>query len=422
MIARRILETVEQRLSQMPGVVLLGPRQVGKTTLARSLARSRAPEGLYLDLERAADRRRLTDADAFLRDQPRRLVVLDEIHRAPELFETLRGIIDDRRAAGERAGHFLLLGSASLDLMQQTSESLAGRVAHVEMMPIDVSEIGESGIVVDSLWLRGGFPDSVTAPSDRESLAWRRDFLRSYLERDVPMFAPRLPAAAVGRLWEMLAHGHGSLLNHARLASSLGVSSPAVGRYIDLLVDLLLVRRLRPWSGNLGKRLVRSPKVYVRDAGVLHALLEIETAHALLGHPIAGPSWEGFVIENLIAVADAGLTPSFLRTARGAEIDLVFERGGRVEFAIEIKRSTAPTVSRGFREGCHDLSPRAAFVVHGGSDEWPMGGDVTAISLSALMQRLRDARLDDEQRPVSDVTAGGPASAEVDSARFSPRR
>ena len=389
MITRRVMQTVEERLRHMPGVVLLGPRQVGKTTLARAIARSRAPEALYLDLERPADRRRLHDADDFLRDQPRKLVVLDEIHRAPDLFEILRGIIDDRRAAGERAGHFLLLGSASLDLMRQASESLAGRVAHVEMTPIDVGEIGGTDIAVDTLWLRGGFPESVTATSDRTSLAWRRDFLRSYLERDVPMFAPRLPTAAIERLWEMLAHGQGSLLNQARLASSLGVSSPAVGRYIDLLVDLLLVRRLRPWAGNLGKRLVRSPKVYVRDAGVLHALLEIESRHALLGHPIAGPSWEGFVIESLIAAADPGLTPFFLRTARGAEIDLVFERGGQVELAIEIKRSTAPTVSRGFREGCADLSPRAAFVVHGGGDEWPMGGDVTAISLLALARRMR---------------------------------
>ena len=389
MITRRVMQTVEDRLRHMPGVVLLGPRQVGKTTLARAISRSRAPDALYLDLERPADRRRLHDADDFLRDQPRRLVVLDEIHRAPDLFEILRGIIDDRRAAGDRAGHFLLLGSASLDLMRQASESLAGRVAHVEMAPIDVGEIGGTDISVDTLWLRGGFPESVTATSERTSLAWRRDFLRSYLERDVPMFAPRLPTAAVERLWEMLAHGQGSLLNQARLASSLGVSSPAVGRYIDLLVDLLLVRRLRPWAGNLGKRLVRSPKVYVRDAGVLHALLEIESSHALLGHPVAGPSWEGFVIESLIAVADPGLTPSFLRTSRGAEIDLVFERGGQVELAIEIKRSTAPTVSRGFREGCADLAPRAAFVVHGGDDEWPMGGNVTAISLSALAQRLR---------------------------------
>ena len=388
MITRRALHAVEERLSHMPGVVLLGPRQVGKTTLARSIARSRAPDALYLDLERPADRRRLHDADDFLRDQPRRLVVLDEIHRAPDLFEILRGIIDDRRAAGERAGHFLLLGSASLDLMRQASESLAGRVAHIELAPIDVGEIGGTNIDVDTLWVRGGFPESVTAATDRSSLAWRRDFLRSYLERDVPMFAPRLPTAAVERLWEMLAHGQGSLLNQARLASSLGVSSPAVGRYIDLLVDLLLVRRLRPWAGNLGKRLVRSPKVYVRDAGVLHALLEIESGHALLGHPIAGPSWEGFVIESLIAAAAPGLTPSFLLTARGAEIDLVFERGGQVELAIEIKRSTAPTVSRGFREGCADLTPRAAYVVHGGDDEWPMGGHVTAISLTALAQRI----------------------------------
>lgn len=373
----------------MPAVVLLGPRQVGKTTLARQLAAARGPGALYIDLERAADRRRLADPDAFLRAQAGKLVVVDEIHRAPDLFATLRGIIDDRRAAGERAGHFLLLGSASIDLLRQASETLAGRIAAVELSPLDLREVTDAGVGdIERLWVRGGFPESVLSGTDEDSLVWRQSFVRSYLERDVSMFAPRLPAETIGRLWTMLAHGQGSVLNQTRLASSLGVSAPAIGRYIDLLVDLLLVRRLRPWSGNVGKRLVRSPKVYVRDSGLVHALLELETWEDVLGHPVAGPSWEGFVIENLVVAAGERRTPYFYRTEDGAEVDLVFERGGSVEMAVEIKRTTAPTVSRGFRSSLDILRPDHAYLVHAGGEIWPVDGGVTAIPLGGLMDRL----------------------------------
>lgn len=373
----------------MPAVVLVGPRQVGKTTLARQLAAARGPGALYIDLERAADRRRLADPDAFLRAQAGKLVVVDEIHRAPDLFATLRGIIDDRRAAGERAGHFLLLGSASIDLLRQASETLAGRIAAVELSPLDLREVTDAGVGdIERLWVRGGFPESVLSGTDEDSLVWRQSFVRSYLERDVPMFAPRLPAETIGRLWTMLAHGQGSVLNQTRLASSLGVSAPAIGRYIDLLVDLLLVRRLRPWSGNVGKRLVRSPKVYVRDSGLVHALLELETWEDVLGHPVAGPSWEGFVIENLVVAAGERRTPYFYRTEDGAEVDLVFERGGSVEMAVEIKRTTAPAVSRGFRSSLDILRPDHAYLVHAGGEIWPVDGGVTAIPLGGLMDRL----------------------------------
>lgn len=390
MIHRLDRATVLGHLRDFPAVVLLGPRQVGKTTLARGIARERKDRALYLDLERPSDRRRLDDAEAYLRAQTGRLVVIDEIHRVPGLFEILRGIIDQRRAAGDRAGHFLLLGSASLDLMRQASESLAGRVAYVELPPVVTQELPR-GVPVNRLWVRGGFPESLLARTDAKSLVWRQQFVRSYLERDVPMFAPRLPSETVGRLWGMLAHLQGSLLNHSRLASSLGVSAPTVTRYLDLLVDLLLVRRLQPWSGNVGKRLVRSPKWYVRDAGVLHALLGLERLDDVLGHPVAGPSWEGFVIENLVNAAGGDRLPMFLRTERGAEIDLLLERGGRVEIAVEVKRTTAPAVSKGFRIGCADLRPKAAYLVHGGTDTWPMGGGVTAISLPNLMQKLRES-------------------------------
>lgn len=387
-LTRRLRLLIEDRLRHMPGVVLLGPRQVGKTTLARQIATQRKARAIYLDLERPVDRRRLTDADAFLRAQTGKLVVIDEIHRAPALFETLRGIIDDRRAARERAGQFLLLGSAALDLMRQASESLAGRIAYLELAPIDALELPKRVGDVNRLWTRGGFPESLLADDDATSLAWRRSFVRSYLERDVPMFAPRMPAETIGRLWTMLAHSQGTPLNQSRLGSSLAVSAPAVGRYIDLLVDLLLVRRLRPWSGNVGKRLVRTPKIYIRDSGLTHALLDLETWEDVLGHPVAGPSWEGCVIENLVAAAGDRRTPYYYRTEDGAEIDLLFERGGKAEVAIEIKRSSAPELSRGFHSAYRTLKPKVAYLVHGGDKTWPITKGVQAIALDDLMRLL----------------------------------
>jgi predicted AAA+ superfamily ATPase len=389
MLARYLKPFIEDRLRHMPAVVLLGPRQVGKTTLARDIAATSNASALYLDLERPVDRRRLNDADAYLRAQSGKLVVIDEIHRAPALFDTLRGIIDDRRASGARVGHFLLLGSASIDLMQQASETLAGRVAFAELAPINLLELPAEVGTINRLWTRGGFPDSLLAVDDEDSLSWRHDFVRSYLERDVPMFAPRLPAETIGRLWTMLAHSQGTPLNQSRLAASLAVSAPAIGRYIDLLVDLLLVRRLRPWSGKIGKRLVRTPKTYVRDSGLAHALLDLETWDDILGHPVAGASWEGFVIENLIAVAGDRRTPYYYRTEDGAEVDLLFERGGRIETAIEINRSTAPALSKGFRSACEALKPKKSYLLHGGDDSWPIEKGVDAISLHNLMQRLR---------------------------------
>jgi uncharacterized protein len=353
---------IHRALGRAPAVALLGPRQIGKTTLARELAGGE-PGAVYLDLERTADQRRLDDAGGFLRAQAGRLVVIDEVHRAPALFAELRGVIDERRRAGERARQFLLLGSASLDLVQTASETLAGRIVYAEIGAVTPEEAAAVGIGLDRLWLRGGFPDSLTAADDAASLDWRQAFIRSYLERDVPMFAPRLPATTIGRLWSMLANAQGTVLNAARLAQGLGVSAPAVTRYIDLLGDLLLVRRLQPWSGNLTKRLVRSPKIYVRDSGLVHAFLEIGGLHHLLGHPVVGASWEGFVIEALIAAAGPRRIPLFYRTHDGAEIDLVFERAGRVEAAFEIKRSSAPKIEQGFAFACDDLKVERRYVV-----------------------------------------------------------
>ena len=388
MISRHAETIVREKLLQIPAVVLLGPRQVGKTTLAKQIADNWPGGAVYLDLERPADRLRLEDADSYLRAQQGKLVIMDEIHRAPGVFEVLRGIIDDNRQAGQRSGQFLLLGSAALDLMRQSSETLAGRVAYLDIAPLNIGEVNQAGIKDNELWLRGGFPDSLLAPDDTLSLNWRRDFIRSYLERDVPMFAPRLPAETIGRLWTMLAYQQGSVLNQSRIASALGVANPTIDRYIDLLVDLQLLRRLRPWGGNIGKRLVKSPKVYVRDSGILHGLLELETLNDLLGHPVCGLSFEGHCIENLIQAAGNRRVPYFYRTHAGAEIDLLFEKGGRPEIAIEVKRSTAPSPEKGFALACDDLSIEQRYVVYPGTERIPLRHGAQAIGLQELATLL----------------------------------
>lgn len=373
------------RLEESPAVALLGPRQVGKTTLALDLAAQWPAACTYLDMERPADRARLQDADAFLRSLDKHLIILDEIHRMPGLFEVLRGIIDERRRAGQRSGQFLLLGSGSLDLMQQSSETLAGRIAYLDVAPIHALEWSPQDL--ETLWLRGGFPDSLLAGSQEASLRWREDFLQTYLQRDVPMFAPRLPAETIGRLWTMLAHLQGTLLQQSRLASSLGVSVPAVSRYIDLLVDLKLVRRLQPWSENGNKRLVRTPKVYVRDSGMVHALLGIDRLFDLNSHPVCGPSFEGFCIDNLLAVATR-YTPYCYRTHAGSEIDLLLVRAGRPAIAVEIKRSSSPTLSKGFAIACDDLKIDERYLVYPGTERFPVRHGTQAIALTDLMRHL----------------------------------
>ena len=392
MIPRLAESAVRKKLLQTPAVVLLGPRQVGKTTLARQIAGNWPGGAVYLDLERSADRLRLEDAEDYLRAHVGRLVIMDEIHRAPGVFESLRGIIDENRLAGVRSGQFLLLGSASLDLMRQSSETLAGRVSYMDISPIHIQEIVPVQIEPEQLWLRGGFPDSLLAADEEHSLDWRRDFIRSYLERDVPMFAPRLPSETIGRLWTMLAHQQGGLLNQARIASSLGVSNPTIDRYIDLLVDLQLIRRLRPWSSNAGKRLVKAPKVYVRDSGILHGLLELKTRNDVLGHPVCGPSFEGFCIDNLIAAAGVERTAYFYRTQVGAEIDLVLEKGGHPDIAIEVKRASAPRPERGFSIACDDLKIERRYVVYPGEESFALRNGAQAISLAQLCAELRDSK------------------------------
>jgi uncharacterized protein len=387
MIPRIIQSKVEAALARQAAVALIGPRQVGKTTLAHEIAESRP--SIYLDLEATADKDKLSDPVLFLGKYADKLVILDEIHRVPALFEALRGIIDTGRRAGHRTGRFLLLGSAAIDLLRQSGETLAGRIAYVDLMPLTASEVDEADLI--RLWLRGGFPDSFLAATDADSLELRRNFIRTYLERDVPMFGPRIPAETLERLWVMLAHNQGTLLNASRLGSGLGVSAPTVTSYIGLLVDLLLVRRLLPFHANVGKRLVKSTKTYVRDSGLTHALLNIETYEDLLGHPVSGPSWEGFVIENLITAAPDRTRASFYRTAAGAEIDLILEIGGRHgTWAVEIKRSLSAKPQRGFYQAVEDIQPSKAFVVHAGDDRYPISESIEAIGVRGLAQALSE--------------------------------
>ncbi|MCG3188758.1 MAG: hypothetical protein LKCHEGNO_00913 [Burkholderiaceae bacterium] len=385
LIPRRLLATLTGALAESPAVALLGPRQAGKTTLAHEAAKARP--AVYLDLESEADRAKLADPEAYLAQHEGTLVVLDEIQRTPQLFRSLRGLIDAGRRRGRGHGRFLILGSASIDLLKQSSESLAGRIRYLELAPLDAGEVGTRR--VNALWLRGGFPESLLAASDAASLRWRTDFIRTYLERDIPQLGPRIPAQTLRRLWTMLAHQQGGLLNAAALARSLAVDAKSVAIYLDLLVDLLLVRRLPPWHGNVKKRLVKAPKVYVRDSGLVHALLDIGDREALLSHPVAGGTWEGLAIESLIAAAPLGTGAFFYRTAAGAEVDLVLKLPGhRKPWAIEIKRGLAPKLERGFHAACDTLNPAQRRVVYGGSERFPLGDGIEAVSLVGLCQEL----------------------------------
>lgn len=386
MINRDKVCEVAELLAAFPAVAILGPRQVGKTTLAREVGKQRL--SVYLDLESERDRSKLTDPAHYLARHQDKLVILDEIHRVPELFQTLRGLIDENRRAGRRTGHYLALGSASIELLRQSGESLAGRIAYAQLFPFNLAETGVA--TLEQLWLRGGFPDSFLARSHRQSQLWRRNFIRTYLERDIPQFGPRVPAERLRRFWTMLAHLHGSVLNAVGMARSLGVDGKTVSNYLDLLVDLLVVRRLPPWSGNVGKRLVKSPKMYIRDSGLLHTLLQIGDFENLLGNPKCGDSWEGFVIENLLSVMPEDGEAAFYRTAAGAEVDLVLHFCGNT-WAIEIKRTTAPKLSKGFHIACGDIRPTRKFVVYDGTACYRLSDDIVALPLAALMARLRSA-------------------------------
>ena len=386
MIPRHIYYSVENALRYQAAVALIGPRQVGKTTLALQIGKDK--NALYLDLENSEDRAKLASPVLFFENAEDRLIILDEIHRVPELFQTLRGVIDNGRRIGKGKGRFLILGSASLDLLRQSGESLAGRIEYINMTPITAIEIEPDLASRERLWLRGGFPESYLAENDAVSLSLRKSFIRTYLERDVPMFGARIPAETMERLWTMLAHLQGSLLNASDLGRALSISTQSVTRYIDLLVDLLLVRRLRPYHANIGKRLVKSPKIFVRDSGLVHALLGIETLDRLAGNPVVGASWEGFVLETLFSVLPWRSQAFFYRTTVGAEIDLLIEHADGTLWAIEIKRGMSGKLERGFYHAKSDLNPSRCFVVHAGDDCYPLAEGIEAMSVRAMAEEL----------------------------------
>lgn len=385
MISRLLYPKLSEALANSPAVALLGPRQVGKTTLALEIGQT--VNALYLDLESEQDLAKLAQPELYLADHQDRLVIIDEVHRLPGLFPVLRGLIDKGRRAGLRAGRYLLLGSASLDLLKQSGETLAGRIAYLELAPFHILETGD--LPSESLWVAGGFPESLLATDPRQSLRWRQDFIRTYLERDIPQFGPRIAAEALRRFWVMLAHNQGGLLNTAQFSRNLGVDVKTVNGYLDLLVDLMLVRRLPPWHANIGKRLVKSPKVYVRDSGLVHALLAIQDKESLLAHPVVGQSWECFVIENLLAAGMGQVEGFFYRTGGGAEIDLLLLWPDGTLWAVEVKRSLSPKLERGFYAACDDLKPAKKFVVYPGDERYRIASDIEAISLAALAEQIR---------------------------------
>jgi len=382
MIPRISQQKIIQKLSAFSAVGIIGARQVGKTTLALEIGKTIPSQ--YLDLENPLDLAKLEDPLNYFQQHTDKLIILDEIQRKPELFPILRGVIDQNRRAGRRYGQFLVLGSASVDLLRQSSESLAGRIVYEEMTPILLREYQKD---YRELWIRGGFPDSLLAPTASDSMDWRQSFISTYLERDIPFFSPRIASTTMRRLWTMLAHNHGQLLNASNLAKSLAISNSSVSRYIDLLEDLFLVRKITPWHKNTGKRVTKSPKVYIADSGILHTLLNIPDMESLISHPVAGTSWESFVVENIRRVLHSSSAAYFYRTSGGAEIDLIIQFGDKT-LAIEIKKSSVPKLERGFYEACRDIQPAEKYVIYQGDDTFYMKNDVLAMGLQEFLKKV----------------------------------
>jgi len=385
-IGRGLESQLLNSLEKYPVTALLGPRQCGKSTLAKKVL-GQLGGATYLDLERPSDRAKLRDPEAYFESQKGALICLDEIQRVPELFPVLRSMVDKTG----RPGQFLVLGSASRDLLRQSSETLAGRISYLELTPFLASELPATNDSQQRLWLRGGFPGSCKAKTDSDSLEWRINFTQTFLERDVPALAPGFSPPAIGRLWSMCAHWHGQLANYSRFASSLGASDHTVRSWLELLCGAFLVRLLPPYSANLGKRLVKAPKIYLRDSGLLHALLGLETMDDLLGHPVYGASWEGFALENILAHLRPGVRASFYRDSNGSEIDLILERGVK-RLALELKAGMAPELTRPFFNALKDLKISQALVISRAPDAYPMGQNVSAIPLSGILEsdEIRD--------------------------------
>ncbi|MBF0244211.1 MAG: ATP-binding protein [Planctomycetes bacterium] len=393
--------SLHEAMRRSPAVAILGPRQVGKTTLALQAGPAFGKPFVYLDLERDSDRERLREAELYLYAQAGKMVILDEIQRVPELFPLLRGLIDERERSGERHCQFLVLGSASPVLLRQTSESLAGRIAFLELTPFRLEELPPADFSLERLWERGGFPRSLLAETDEASFAWRQDFVSTFLERDIPQFGLRLSAELLRRFWRMLAFDQGAQLNAARLASSLGVSGNTVRHHLDVLGESFLVRQLPPWSGNSRKRLVKAPKVYIRDSGLAHALAGVSSLDMLLAHPLCGPSFEGFVVEQVALALPSAWRVSYYRSGAGAEADLVLEGPGGEVWVAEIKRTLRPVVGKGFRFACEDVGATAGFFIIPSGDAYPLDSQTQALGLREFLARLAEQVGHSSRRTIS---------------------
>jgi uncharacterized protein len=392
MIKRDLEKKLLKALNTTPVVALVGPRQVGKTTLVLEVTKQYTEkETVYLDLELDSDLAKLTDTEAFLRRFENKLLIIDEIQRKPELFRTLRGLVDIRKRLGETGGQFLLLGSASRDLLQHSSETLAGRIRYLELCPFSIREIYNTDPVkfsMDKLWLRGGFPDSYLSEDNSESWEWRNDFIKTYVERDIPLMGPHVPAAKLNRFWRMLAHYHGQQINMTSLCKSLETSHTTIKTYLDILTDFYMIRQISPWAGNSKKRLVKSPKIYLRDSGLLHRLLNIFQIEDLMGHPVVGMSWEGFVIENILRIIPNQWQYSYYRTQTGSEIDLILEGPSQETWAIEVKISSAPKLRKEFHDACLDIKAKRKIVLYNGVEQFPLGDNTEAIGVVNFINQL----------------------------------
>ena len=383
MIDRDNQKIITKMLSKFPSVAILGARQIGKTTLAFKIKETFARSSLYLDLERPSDLAKLSDPEFFFKQHFDKLLILDEIQRAPHLLPILRSMIDERRRASDVSAQYLLLGSSSKTLLNQSSESLAGRIGYTELPGLNLKEVGDKNF--NKLWIRGGFPQSFLDDDSHDSLLWRENLIKTYLEREMHLLGFNIDTQIMGRFWGMLAHNQGELFNGAKMAASLGVSTPTVFKYLSILHDLFMVRILQPWHQNIGKRLVKSPKIYIRDSGLLHSLLGIKTLDDLLMHPVAGNSFEGFVIENIKSIMLPYQNMWFYRTAAGAELDLIIEDGAK-RIGIEIKRSLAPSLSKGLYNAKQDLNLDMVYIVYPGHETYALNGHIKVMPLAHMME------------------------------------
>ena len=382
-IKRKLHDKVEEYLNYFPAVALLGPRQCGKSTLVKELIKN-INCSIFLDLERKSDLNKLTDPELYLSTKSENLICLDEIQRLPDLFPVLRFLIDDNK----KNGQFLILGSASRDLLKQSTETLAGRICYLELTPFLLQEFdtGDKTTLYD-LWVKGGFPKSILSQSIKQSLLWRENFIKTFLERDIRLTGFNVSTSTMYRLWKMVAHNHGQTINYSKLAASLGVSSPTVKLYVDILSETYMLRLLPPLEVNIKKRLIKSPKVYIRDSGIFHSLMDIENFDDLFSHPGYGASWEGFCIENIISSISDRWNASFYRTSSGKELDLILEKGQK-RIAIEFKASRSPTVTKGFWSSLSDLNIKKAFIVAPVDELYPITKDVYVSDLNSVINEI----------------------------------